>query len=266
MTMVTSYHRAMQWPAWATDVSTGVVALAMSALVLLLVGIVTSRRPAAPVPPLGGYFDRWQTVHGGYDPRTGSVWVRAWLSGVYRLASPLARRGVRPDVLTASTVWLALAVVLAASEGGRWAMAAGWLVVLSGIGDSLDGAVAVLSDRATQWGYVIDSVVDRVNDVLYVVAVVLVGGSAALGVVCALAFFLLEYLRARAGNAGGGEIAAVTVGERPNRVALCAVGLYFAGVFVDAPAPIATSALGALTGLTVIGLVQLGIAVRRQLA
>lgn len=232
---------------------------------LLLVGAVTTRPPAVQVPSLGGYFDRWQALHGGYDPRVGSVWVRGWLSAVYQVARPLARLGVQPDVLTAWTVWLSLAVLAAAAAGGRWWMVAGWFVVFSGIGDSLDGAVAVLTSRTSPWGYVLDSVVDRINDVVYVIAVVAVGAPAELGAACALSFFLLEYLRARAGNAGRGEIATVTVGERPNRVALCAAGLYLSGVFLAHASLIATAALAALTALTLAGLVQLGIAVRRQL-
>ena len=241
-----------------------IAALALAALTLLAISVVTARRPATPLPSLDGYLDRWQAGH-GYDPRAGSVWVRGWLTGVYRLARPLARTGVRPDVLTVWTVVLSLSVLAAAAEGGRWRMLAAWLLVFSGIGDSLDGAVAVMTQRATRWGYVLDSLVDRVNDVIYVLAVVVAGAPPWLGVVCAFSFFCLEYLRARAGNAGAGEVQAVTVGERPNRVAFCAAGLYCSGLFLASAAAIATGALAALTALTTVGLVQLTIAVRRHL-
>ena len=40
------------------------------------------------------------------------------------------------------------------------------LVFVSGIVDNLDRAVAVMSGRTTRWGYVLDSVVDRIADVL----------------------------------------------------------------------------------------------------
>lgn len=246
--------------------STGValLALAVGAVALVVVAATTARRPEAPILGRDGYFDRWSVMHGGYDPRTGSIWVRAWLAGVYRLARPLARTGVAPDVLTAWTLWLSAAALTAAAAGGGWVMAAGWLVVGGGIGDSLDGAVAVLTDRATRWGYVLDSVVDRINDVMYVAAVVVVGAPVWLGVVCAVSLFTLEYLRARGGNAGAGEIGTITVGERPNRVALCAVGLYFGGAFEALP--VATAALALLAVLTLVGLGQLGFAVRRKLA
>ena len=52
------------------------------------------------------------------------------------------------------------------------------LVVVSGLLDGLDGAVAVLTDRATRWGHVLDSLVDRCSDGLYLVALWLVGAPA----------------------------------------------------------------------------------------
>jgi phosphatidylglycerophosphate synthase len=246
-------------------VSPVVALLAVAWVALAVLTIVKARRPALAVPDLAGYFDRWQALHGGYDPRAGSVWLRGWLVLAYRVARPLARVGVLPDVLTLWTVWLALAVFVPAQAGGRWPLLGGLVLVLSGLGDTLDGCVAALTDRATRWGYVLDSVVDRLNDVIYLLAVVAIGGAPAVAVVAGVAFFLLEYLRARGANAGAGEVGTVTVGERANRVILTALGLIFAAVFVDHAALVATIALAALAGLSLIGLAQLAVAVRRQL-
>lgn len=254
----------MEWAGGVTQDQLRLGALGVAAVVLVVLTVVTSRRPPVALPPLAGYLDRWQAVHGDYDPRTGSVWVRAWLAGVYRMARPLARLGVAPDLLTVWTLWLSAAALTAAGAGGGWVMVAGWLVVAGGVGDSLDGAVAVLTERATRWGYVFDSVVDRINDVIYVTAVVVAGAPVWLGVVCGVGLFSLEYLRARGGNAGAGEVGTITVAERPNRVAFCAAGLYFAGVFESVL--VATAALGVLAVVTFIGLTQLVLAVRRQLA
>ena len=255
----------MDWAGAVTHAGLRLGGLGVAAVALVVVTVLSAKRPPAAVPHLEGYLDRWRDVHGGYDPRRGSVWVRAWLSGVYRLARPLARTGVAPDVLTVWTLWLSAAVLVAVAEHDRWLLAAGWLVVLGGIGDSLDGAVAVLTDRATRWGYVLDSMVDRINDTVYVAALVVAGAPVELGIGCAAGIFCLEYLRARGGNAGAGEIGAITVGERPNRVAFCAAGLHFGGVFVDAAGAVATAALVALTAATLAGLVQLTVAIRRQL-
>ncbi|MBA2730088.1 MAG: CDP-alcohol phosphatidyltransferase family protein, partial [Euzebyaceae bacterium] len=108
--------------------------------------------------------------------------------------------------------------------------------------------------------------VDRVNDVIYLIAVVSVGAPPELAVVCGVAFFLLEYVRARAANAGGGEIGAVTLGERANRVILCSASIHFGGVFVGSAELVATLGMAALTGFSIIGLGQMVYAVHRQLA
>lgn len=243
-----------------------VAILAAAGVALAVAAVVSARPPAVPIPGRSGYFERWQRLHAGYDPRTGSVWVRGWLTIVYRVALPLARRGVHPDTLTLATVVLAGAVTAAAAAGGRWAIVGAVLLVISGLGDSLDGAVAVLTGRTSAWGYVLDSVTDRINDVLYVVALVVVGAPAWLAAGSGMTFFLLEYMRARAGSAGHGDVAVVTWGERPNRVAFCAAGLLCAGVFPTDAATLAGAALGLLTALSLIGLMQLTVAVRRHLS
>lgn len=244
---------------------TGLAAVLVAAAALVIVSLVTARRPKGPIPDLGGYFDRWQALHGGYDPRARSAWLRGWLAMTYRIARPLARRGILPGLLTAWGVWLAFAALVAASAGGRWPILAGWILVASGLADTIDGCVAVLTDRATRWGYVLDSAMDRVNDVIYLFAIVSVGGPASLALVAGLAFGMLEYLRARAANAGAGDLGTVTVGERAMRVICCAAGIHFAGVFTGHARLTATLGLAALATLSLIGLAQLAVAVRRQL-
>lgn len=239
--------------------------LAGSAVALLAASVLTARRPAAPVPGLDGYLDRWSDLHHGYDPR-GSGPARGLLAWSFRAARPLARRGVAPDVLSLWGAWLAGAVVAAAQPGGRWWLLAGVLLVLSGFADTLDGAVAAMTDRATRWGYVLDSLVDRVSDVAYVLAVWAAGAPAWLAVACGAAFGLLEYLRARAGAAGMDGIGVVTVAERPVRVICCAAALVGAGLAAEQAALLASVGLGALTVLSAVALLQLGVAVRRTLA
>lgn len=235
----------------------------------VVLGLVTWRSagPAvAEVPDVAEYFARWRDTHDGYDPRRGSVWLRGWLLTVYRFARPLARAGISPGVLTLWTVYVAVAVVAVAGAGGSWPAVAGWLVFFAGLGDSLDGAVAVLSDRATRWGYVVDSAVDRVNDVLFAVALVVVGAPLWAALLYTVALFELEYIRARAGNAGGDRVGIITVGERANRVAFCATGLFVAGLIPGSAARVATATLAVLIGLSLVGVVQLIVAVRRDLA
>ena len=239
--------------------------LAGVGLGLIVLALVTARRPELAPADRAGYFDRWQELHGGYDPRTGSAWLRGWLTMVHVLARPLARVGVQPDVVTISSIWLAGLVLVLSDIGGRWWIAAGWVMVASGLFDSLDGCVAVLEDRTTKWGYVLDSVVDRVTDSMFLVAVVLVGCPVWLAVSCGFGFFLLEYLRARAGNAGGDEVGRITMAERPTRVILLSPSIHFSGVFLGLSRTLSALGPAVLLAMTAISVAQLAAAVRKQL-
>jgi hypothetical protein len=119
--------------------------------------------------------------------------------------------------------------------------------------------------RTSRWGYVLDSTVDRVNDVIYLAAVVSVGAPLELAIACGVGFFLLEYVRARAGNAGGDDVGTVTVGERPMRVIFLSASIHFGGVFVGFAETVATVGLSVMTAFTAVALIQLLVAVRRQL-
>jgi phosphatidylglycerophosphate synthase len=244
---------------------TGVVVLAVAGLLLVVLALATARRPEHEIPDRDGYFDQWSVLHGGYDPRTGNPWLRGWLTMVYTIARPLARRGVQPDVLTLSSIWLAGAVFVPASIGGRWAMLAGWILVASGLFDTLDGCVAVLEKRTTRWGYVLDSAVDRVNDVIYLAAVVSVGAPIQLAIACGFLFFFLEYVRARAGNAGGDEVGRITIAERPQRVIFLSASIHFGGVFLGHRELVATTGMALISLMTVVAVAQLLVTVRRQL-
>lgn len=190
----------------------------------------------------------WSALHGGLEPTPA---VRQYLAVTHRLAAPVARTGVHPDVLTLLSLLAASAVLVLP---GRWAALA---VAVSALLDALDGAVAIQQGRPTRWGYVLDSLVDRLCDGLFLAALVVAGAPAPLAVACGSLVLLLEYARARAGNAGGSEVVLLTVGERPVRVVLPVLGLLLA---------LPAAALWVLTATTAVGLVQLLVAVRRQLA
>ncbi|MGB8651852.1 MAG: CDP-alcohol phosphatidyltransferase family protein [Mycobacteriales bacterium] len=188
------------------------------------------------------YPQRWQELHG----TTPSPLVRRWLAAVEVLGAPLARLGVHPHLLTGAALVVAAAVPVVPAPG------AAALVLLSALLDALDGCVAALQDRASRWGAVLDSTADRVADGLFVLALVLAGGPAWLGVLAASAAQLLEYARARAGVVG-----TVTLAERPARVLVPCVALALG---------LPTAGLWLLAVVGAVGLLQLAPALRRQLA
>ena len=211
------------------------------------------------------YLDRWRTLHGGYDPRSSRL-VGPWLTTIYALARPFARIGVPPDVVTLLGLAVSGVVVWLCALGDRWVLLAAFVVGASGILDSLDGAVAVLTDRATPWGAVLDSVVDRVSDVLYLLAMWLVGAPAWACVAAGVVVLVQEYARARATAIGMDDVGVVTIGERPTRVIVVAMFLLGAGIYTGSAPWWATLGACASLGVGVLALVQLLVVVRRRLA
>ena len=227
---------------------------------------MTRSRP--DVPTRDEYFDRWAALHGGHDPRSSGL-TRAWLSRVYDVARPVARAGVGPGVVTSSAPVLAgaaVAVLVASAQpAGGWALVAAVLVAASGIVDNVDGAVAVMTGRVTRWGFVLDSMVDRLCDALYLVALWVAGAPGWVCVVGGALMGMQEYVRARAAQAGMTDIGVVTVWERPTRVIVTAMFLLGASVHPDAAASWASGGSVAWALLGLVGCTQVVLAVRRRL-
>jgi CDP-diacylglycerol--glycerol-3-phosphate 3-phosphatidyltransferase len=208
------------------------------------------------------YLAAWSRWHGGTDP-TESRLVRGWLSLAYRLARPIA--GLPPLAATAAGLLVAAGAVGPAVAGGRWLMAAGLLVGLSGLLDSLDGALAIATGRASRRGFVLDSAVDRLTEAAYAAALWCAGAPGWLAVVFGALCWLPDYLRARAGQAGVRETGALSVWERPTRVALTGFTLGGAGVLPGAAAVVVPAGTAAGVLLGAIGVLQLGLGLRRAL-
>jgi CDP-diacylglycerol--glycerol-3-phosphate 3-phosphatidyltransferase len=161
---------------------------------------------------------------------------RRWRGGVERTLGPLGQRlrrlGISADALTVFGLLcsVATAVLIATGHLG-WAVVG---VIVAGVSDLLDGAIARGSGQASPRGAFFDSVSDRVSDALLLggVAWYLADESPHLPV---LAFavgalsMLISYERARAEslglNARGGLM------ERAERFVFLSVGLAF-GILV----------------------------------
>ena len=239
--------------------------LAAGALAHLAAAWVRARPSGEPVPARAAFQQRWQALHGGYDP-SANFWVRGWLTVVHAMARPLAGRGVAPDAVTWFALWPVAGMLVAAHAGGRWALLAAALVALSAVIDALDGAVAALTARHSRWGYLLDSLIDRVADLGYVTAVVLLGAPLWLGAAVGAVILLHEYARARGGNAGAGEVGAVTVAERPTRAIVGVLTLVVAGAAPEHAALAAGAGLAVLGALGLVGLVHLLAVLRGALA
>ncbi|MCX4470974.1 CDP-diacylglycerol--inositol 3-phosphatidyltransferase [Micromonospora sp. MW-13] len=215
------------------------------------------------------YATAWARLHGGFDPRAAAPVVRAWLRFAYHVGYVLGRLRVTPTAVTVAGVLLCLCVPLFAVRPVNGPVIGALFVLAASVADSVDGAVAVVTNRTTRLGYVYDSVADRLGEVAWLAAFWLLGAPGALVAAAGGLSWLHEYVRARAVSAGMREIGAVTVGERPARVCVALVGLLLAGlaglVDPDLTAGTITMATAVWVLLAGFGLGQLLSTVRRAL-
>jgi CDP-diacylglycerol--glycerol-3-phosphate 3-phosphatidyltransferase len=139
----------------------------------------------------------------------------------------LARTRITPSALT----WLGfiLALGAAALVITRHPLAAGFVVLLAGFFDILDGALARHIEQATRFGAVLDSTLDRLSEAVLLLAILVlyVRGEFIIGILLAgvalPSSLLVSYIRARA-EAVGLECQ-VGLFTRPERVVVLALGL-----------------------------------------
>lgn len=169
-----------------------------------------------------------------------------------------------PLVVTLTGLLLAGGVPALCVPAGRWVFLAAGLVLLSGIFDNLDGAIAALYDSGSRFGGVVDSVSDRLADTAYFLALWLVGAPGWLAGLAAGGAFLQEYLRARAESLTRVDI--ITVWERPTRIILVAMLLLGSAILPGHAGTIATVGCAAALAVGVLGIAQLVWFVRRALS
>ncbi|MBM3675724.1 MAG: CDP-alcohol phosphatidyltransferase family protein [Actinobacteria bacterium] len=148
--------------------------------------------------------------------------------GFAPLGRALGRLGLGPDLLTVVGLLVSVATAVLIGTGHLgWALLG---LIVSGLVDLLDGAVARNSGKASPRGAFFDSVTDRCSDAVVFggVAWYLAGESAYLPIlafVAAVLAMLISYERARA--EGLGYSAKGGLMERAERMVLLGVGLAF---------------------------------------
>lgn len=147
---------------------------------------------------------RWSQLHHGIDPARVPL-LLPWLRLMWLLARPL--RAVPPTLITAVGVVFAIDAVLLAGSQPSAALVA---VLVAALCDGLDGAVAVVANRATAAGARADAIADRIADVAFAAVVWRCGAPLWLAVGCAAVAVGVDTLR-RVRRMP----ARITVAERP---------------------------------------------------
>jgi CDP-diacylglycerol--glycerol-3-phosphate 3-phosphatidyltransferase len=139
----------------------------------------------------------------------------------------LARTPLTPNAIT----WLGLFITIGAAYliVTEHLFAAGWVVLVAGFFDMLDGALARITNRVTRFGGVLDSTLDRLSEAILLLGLLVmytrgeqVGESLLVGVAL-LGSLMVSYIRARI-EALGMECR-MGFFTRPERVIILALGL-----------------------------------------
>jgi len=151
----------------------------------------------------------------------------------FRFTEPLARLLARTAITPSAITWFGFLLAAGATvliiTGHLFA--AGWVVLIGGFFDMLDGALARYTNRATRFGAILDSTIDRLSEAVVLLGILvlyareqLLAQTLLVGVTL-FGSFLVSYIRARAETIG--LKCQVGLFTRPERVIVLALGLLF---------------------------------------
>jgi phosphatidylglycerophosphate synthase len=161
--------------------------------------------------------DRWSALHGGAAIKGA---VAGWLTFSYQVARVCTALKFTPNFLT--LLGLATAVAMAFSEHAVIALV---LLTVSLFFDGIDGSVAIMQERESKWGAVLDSIADRISEAFWLYFGWTVGIPAWAALLMWSIASTQEYARARLASLGHSEIGVVTATERPVRAIFLALVL-----------------------------------------
>ena len=222
---------------------------------------------------------------------SGSVVSPALRERVRGIATPVAvgvgRLGLTPNHLTLIGFGIAIAGAVVVAQGG-W-LAGAVLLIVGGVFDLFDGALARATGQASRLGAFMDSVFDRAGEgVVYVgIATACAAADFDAGAVLAgsamAAAFMVSYVRAKSESLGytpGSRMATIGLAPREVRIVILTLTLALAGaaggvaivddgtlVLTDAWSagrPVLASGLGLITVLATITTIQRIVHVVRQ--
>ena len=153
--------------------------------------------------------------------KTAGRWIAKPLQTI------LVKSRLKPNALT----WIALtiSVIAAGTIATNHLLIGGFLVLLSGLFDILDGVLARLTNQSTRFGALLDSTFDRISDaiVLLGLLVLYISNEGFIEIVliflALVSALLTSYVRARA--EGLGINCSVGLFTRTERVIILALGL-----------------------------------------
>jgi len=157
----------------------------------------------------------------------------------YRITDPivgiLSKSGITPNALTFVNLALNIGAAYVIATGQF--LLGGVLVLVAGLFDILDGALARFTKQTTKFGAILDSTVDRISEAAILCGLLIwyapqAGASSKIILIFAVLIgsFLVSYIRARA--EGLGWQCHVGLFTRAERVIVLAIGLLINQIFI----------------------------------
>jgi phosphatidylglycerophosphate synthase len=163
------------------------------------------------------FFLTWSKLHG--DAKISGI-VKGWLTISFPVSKSLAKIRITPNALT--ILGLIFGILLYINAKAVWAPV---ILVISLICDGVDGSLAIITGKSSKWGALLDSVVDRITEVFWALALYTLGVDSKILITVLILASAQEYLRARAGGVGLAQVGVVTVAERPVRASFIFIAL-----------------------------------------
>lgn len=172
---------------------------------------------------------------------SGSLVTPGLRQRVRGIATPIAvgfgRIGLTPNHLT--LIGFGIAILAAIAAAAQSWLAAGLLLIVGGVFDLFDGALARATGKASKLGAFMDSVFDRAGEGVVYVGVAIgcilapLPEGTALAASAMAAAFMVSYVRAKSESLGftsGTGMAAVGLAPREVRIVILTLGLIVAGI------------------------------------
>ena len=160
--------------------------------------------------------------------------INQFRKSAYQITEPVVIRLEKTRITPTALTWAGFAITLGAAAliATGHLLIAGFVVIVSGFFDMLDGSLARRTNRVTLFGAVLDSTLDRVSEAVLLGGILLfylfLGNQPTLGILFAalalIASPLVSYVRSRAETIG--LECKVGLFTRSERVITLAIGLW----------------------------------------
>jgi len=147
-----------------------------------------------------------------------------------KILDPVAKKlDINPNLVTVFSLIIAAIAAISFALGDL--ILGGVLILLSGLSDVLDGAIARSNNKVTRFGAFLDSTIDRFSDALIIIGLIAGGYTNwVIGVLAIHSSVTVSYVRSSAESKG--IPCTVGIGERATRLIILIAGAFVA-VYVD---------------------------------